>query len=475
MGNPIANERIPTIFIVDDDPVIVKQLTWLFKSSYPVLSSGTFSEAVDIFLKKRPSVVILDLALGDVEGQNGIDLLRIFSESDPNFHGIILSGSIDRPKALEAVRLGAYDLLDKSIDPDELKRIVGRACNRAILQEATRTPPPPPPEDNSLTDFPGIVTTNHKVKEMLQLLLKISSTDIAVLITGESGTGKELFARACHEKSLRKNGPFIAINCGAIPENLIESELFGHEKGSFTGATESRPGKFESADHGTLFLDEVGEMPLELQVKLLRVLQDKIVERIGSRTGKHLDVRIIAATNQDLTQYMAQGRFREDLFYRLSVMKFHLPPLRERGDDILKLSHYFLDRFKETYQKSAILGFTKDCEEQLKRYPWPGNIRELENCIQRSVIIAGGNWLTPQDLGIQIDKSMEQLPVNTESMINLQKTREDAEKKMLIEAFEKTRGNISEVARIIGTSRPTVHALAKKHGITPRNFKDENG
>ena len=200
MGNPMENEKIPTIFIVDDDPVIVKQLTWLFKSSYPVLSSGTFSEAVDIFLKKRPSVVILDLALGDVEGQNGIDLLRIFSESDPNFHGIILSGSIDRPKALEAVRLGAYDLLDKSIDPDELKRIVGRACNRAMLQQATRTPPPPPPEDNSQTDFPGIVTTNHKVKEMLQLLLKISSTDIAVLITGESGTGKELFARACHEK-----------------------------------------------------------------------------------------------------------------------------------------------------------------------------------------------------------------------------------------------------------------------------------
>lgn len=472
MGDEISQAEKPTIFIVDDDPVIVKQLTWLFRSTYPVLSSGTFSEAVDIFLKKRPAVVILDLALGDVEGQNGIDLLRIFSESDPNFHGIILSGSIDRPKALEAVRLGAYDLLDKSIDPDELKRIVGRACNRAMLQQATRATPPPVSEEDSRNDFPGIVTTNPKMKEMLGLLLKISTTDIAVLITGESGTGKELFARACHEKSQRKNGPFVAINCGAIPENLIESELFGHEKGSFTGATESRPGKFESANNGTLFLDEVGEMPLELQVKLLRVLQDKIVERVGSRTGKHLDVRIIAATNQDLNQYMAQGKFREDLFYRLSVIKFHLPPLRERGGDIMTLAHYFLNRFKETYQKPAMMGFTRDCEERMKRYGWPGNIRELENRIQRAVIISGGNWITPEDLDLSTEIKNELPPQNTDSLANLQKTREDAEKRMLIEAFEKTRGNISEVARMIGTSRPTVHALAKKHGITPRNFKE---
>jgi len=473
MGDESTQSEKPAIFIVDDDPVIVKQLTWLFKSTYPVLSSGNFSEAVDIFLKKRPAVVILDLALGDVEGQNGIDLLRIFSESDPNFHGIILSGSIDRPKALEAVRLGAYDLLDKSTDPEELKRIVGRACNRAILQQATRTPSQPPSqEDDPQNDFPGIVTTNPKMKEMLGLLLKISTTDIAVLITGESGTGKELFARACHEKSLRKNGPFVAINCGAIPENLMESELFGHEKGSFTGATESRPGKFETANNGTLFLDEVGEMPLDLQVKMLRVLQDKIVERVGSRSGKLLDVRIIAATNQDLTQYMAQGKFREDLFYRLSVIKFHLPPLRERGEDIMTLAHYFLNRFKETYHKPAIMGLTRDCEERIKRYGWPGNIRELENRIQRAVIISGTNWITPEDLDLSETITTEGQPQGTELGASLQKTREDAEKRMLIEAFEKTKGNISEVARIIGTSRPTVHALAKKHGIAPRNFKE---
>jgi two-component system NtrC family response regulator len=473
MGDESTQSEKPAIFIVDDDPVIVKQLTWLFKSTYPVLSSGNFSEAVDIFLKKRPAVVILDLALGDVEGQNGIDLLRIFSESDPNFHGIILSGSIDRPKALEAVRLGAYDLLDKSTDPEELKRIVGRACNRAILQQATRTPSQPPSqEDDPQNDFPGIVTTNPKMKEMLGLLLKISTTDIAVLITGESGTGKELFARACHEKSLRKNGPFVAINCGAIPENLMESELFGHEKGSFTGATESRPGKFETANNGTLFLDEVGEMPLDLQVKMLRVLQDKIVERVGSRSGKLLDVRIIAATNQDLTQYMAQGKFREDLFYRLSVIKFHLPPLRKRGEEIITLAHYFLNRFKETYHKPAIMGLTRDCEERIKRYGWPGNIRELENRIQRAVIISGTNWITPEDLDLSETITTEGQPQGTELGASLQKTREDAEKRMLIEAFEKTKGNISEVARIIGTSRPTVHALAKKHGIAPRNFKE---
>ncbi len=466
-------EEKPTILIVDDDPLIVRQLARLFKSDYPVLSCATFSEAVDLYFAKKPAVVILDLSLGEVEGQNGIDLLRIFSESDPHFHGIILSGAIDRPKALEAVRLGAYDLLDKSIEPDELKRIVGRAVNRAMLRQATRIEPAAVSDDDTAAAFPTIVTTSSKMKEMLHLLLKISSTDVAVLITGESGTGKELFARACHAKSPRQKGPFVAINCGAIPENLMESELFGHEKGAFTGATDSRPGKFEAADHGTLFLDEVGEMPLELQVKLLRVLQDKVVERVGARTGKPLDVRIIAATNQDLNTMMAEGRFREDLFYRLSVMKFHLPPLREREGDILTLARHFLDIFQKKYQKPAIKGFTRECESVLKRYHWPGNIRELENRIQRAVILSGDLWITPGDMDLDDTSSKTgAVEPSCENSTNLQKTREEAEKRMLIEAFEKTKGNISEAARMIGASRPTVHALAKKHGITPRNFKD---
>ncbi len=458
------------IFIVDDDPVVVKQLYWLFKGEYPVLSASTYGDAIDLFLKEKPPVAILDLSLGKNTQQDGIDLLRLFSEADPHFHGIILSGSIDRPRALEAVRLGAYDLLDKSIEPDELKRVVGRAYNRALLGRDIRKTPPGESEPVTDNPFPCIVTQSTKIKEMLRLLQKISATDVSVLITGESGTGKELFARACHERSHRKDGPFIAINCGAIPENLLESELFGHEKGSFTGATESRAGKFEAANHGTLFLDEVAELHIELQVKLLRILQDKIVERVGSRTGKQLDVRIIAATNQPLTDLMAQGRFREDLYYRLSVMGFHLPPLREREGDVIVLAQHFLEQFKTEYQKNQLVDFSRECLDLIKRYEWPGNIRELENRIQRAVIVANGKWVTPSDLDIELQ--MGSGPAFSSSSLNLQEAREEAEKKMLLEAFESARGNISQVARIIGTSRPTVHALIKKHGLTPRHFKE---
>ncbi|MHB1286987.1 MAG: sigma-54-dependent transcriptional regulator [Leptospirales bacterium] len=458
------------IFIVDDDPVVLRQLSWLFKGDYPVLSAQTFGEAVGLFLKERPPVAILDLSLGKEGGQDGIDLLRLFSETDPSFHGIILSGSIDRPQALEAVRLGAYDLLDKSIEPEELRRIVGRAYNRARLGRSRTSLPTRESDGSEETLFPTIITKSPNVKEMLRILQKISATDVSVLITGESGTGKELFARACHDRSPRKEGPFIPINCGAIPENLIESELFGHEKGSFTGATESRGGKFEAANNGTLFLDEVAELPLELQVKLLRVLQDKIVERVGARQGRQLNVRILAATNQPLKDLMAQGRFREDLYYRLSVMSFHLPSLRERGDDVLTLAKHFLEKFRDEYKTHHVIDFSRECLEQIKKYPWPGNIRELENRVQRAVIIAAGKWITPGDLDLEAVPEEGNSPFTPS--INRQEIREESEKKMLVEAFERAGGNISQVARLIGTSRPTVHALIKKHGISPSQFKE---
>lgn len=458
----------PPIFIVDDDPVVLKQMTWLFRGEYPVLSASSYTEAIETFVREKPPVAILDLSLGKESRQDGIDLLRFFAEADPHFHGIILSGSIDRPRALEAVKLGAYDLLDKTIDPEELKRVVGRAYHRALL---ARTPPVEPAVSPSeeISPFPGIVTQNPRMREMLRILQKISATDVSVLITGESGTGKELFARAIHERSPRKKGPFVAINCGAIPESLLESELFGHEKGAFTGATESRAGKFEAAHHGTLFLDEVAELQIELQVKLLRVLQDKIVERVGSRIGKQLDVRIIAATNQPLNELMTHGRFREDLFYRLSVMSFHLPPLRERGEDISLLAQHFLKKFRADYNKPQVIDFNRECLELIKKHDWPGNIRELENRIQRAVIIAGGKWITPAD--IDINQGGRSSPSFSLSM-NLSEAREEAEKRMLVEAFEQARGNISHVARMIGTSRPTVHALIKKHGLSPKEFKE---
>ncbi|MHB8422745.1 MAG: sigma-54-dependent transcriptional regulator [Leptospirales bacterium] len=461
--------KIPAIFIVDDDPVVLKQMSWLFRSDYPVLTADNYSDAIEVFLKEKPPVAILDLSLGKEAQNDGIDLLRFFSETDPHFHGIILSGSIDRPRALEAVRLGAYDLLDKTVDPDELKRVASRAYNRALLVQATRASSTIEQPLENVRPFPGIVTRSPKMQEMLRILQKISTTDVSVLITGESGTGKELFAKACHERSPRKDAPFVAINCGAIPASLLESELFGHEKGAFTGATESRPGKFEAAHHGTLFLDEIAELQIELQVKLLRVLQDKIVERVGSRTGKQLDVRIIAATNQPLNELMVQGRFREDLYYRLSVMSFHLPPLRERDEDTVFLAHHFLEKFRAEYQKPQLIDFNRECLVLIKQYEWPGNIRELENQIQRAVIIASGKWITPQDLDISPSPRG-----NASGLVSLKLTdaREDAEKRMLLEAFERAQGNISHVARIIGTSRPTVHSLIKKHGLRPSEFKD---
>ncbi len=461
----------PPLLIVDDDPAVLKQMGWLFKPDYPVLTADSSSTAIDLFLRERPTVAVLDLSLGQESGKDGVDLLRFFSEADPAFHGIILSGDITRPRALEAVRLGAYDLLEKTVDPEELRRVVSRAYNRALLSRKTRAVPEVVPE--SSPEALGIVTKNEKICEMLRVLRKIAATDVSVLITGESGTGKELFARACHQASPRKDGPFVAINCGAIPENLMESELFGHEKGAFTGATESRGGKFEAADHGTLFLDEVAELPVDLQVKLLRVLQDKIVERVGARTGKKLDLRIIAATNQPLPEMMAKGRFREDLYYRISVMSFLLPPLRERGEDVLLLARYFLEKFRSEYQKSEIVDFSKDCLALVSTYDWPGNIREMENRIRRAVIIATGRFVTPADLDIALSPRDlgEEAPLLAPGR-NLTGAREEAEKRMLAEAFEKAKGNISHVARLIGTSRPTVHALIKKHGLNPREFKE---
>jgi len=464
--------RIYPVFIVDDDPVIVKQLTWLLNEDFPVLSAGTFSQALEIFLREHPPVGILDLSLGEENADNdGIALLRLFSEADPDFHGIILSGSVDRPKALEAVRLGAYDLLDKSIEPEELKKIIARAYNRALLGKDSRKPIRESQEVS--TESPAtfsVITEDPKLLEMLRTLAKVAKTNISILITGESGTGKEVFARACHELSPRKDGPFVAVNCGAIPENLIESELFGHEKGSFTGATQSRPGKFEVADGGTLFLDEVAELPIELQVKLLRVLQDKIVERVGGRGGKKLDVRIVAATNRDLAEQMAKGSFREDLYYRLGVMNFHLPPLRERGGDVLVLTRHFLDRFREIHEKQHVVDFSQASYTLIRKYSWPGNIRELENRIQRAVIIAGGKWIRPEDLDIAMDDEPEKN--NEPPSGSLQDARADAEKRMLCDALEQAHGNISQVARDIGASRPTVHALIKKYGLNPGIFKE---
>lgn len=458
------------VLIVDDDPLLLNQMKWLLQDEFPLLLASTYEEGLEIFHKQKPPVAIVDLCLAGSEeaGQNGISLLEKFLSTIPDFHGIVLTGSANPRKALEALRTGAFDYLKKPFQPEELKLILRRARHRASLLIENGSGREKDDTDEILNQFPHIITQSDAVRSVLRTVIRAAATNVSILVTGESGTGKELVARACHEISSRRSRPFIPINCGAIPPNLLESELFGHEKGSFTGATESRPGKFELAEGGTIFLDEVAELPMELQVKLLRFLQDKVVERVGGRVSKQLDVRIIAATNRDLVFQMANKLFREDLFYRLSVVKVELPPLRERGDDMQLLASQFLKKFAPIYQKTRLVDFSRESWKLLKGYNWPGNIRELENRIQRAVIMSTGKWVQPEDLDLSGTGMTDRKETN-EGLLH--EVRGNAEKKMLVEALRRANGNISMVAREIGVSRPTVHALIKKFGLSIQSFR----
>lgn len=472
----MISEKEPTMFrdvpvlIVDDDPLILNQMKWLLQDDFPLVMASSFAEGLALFEKTKPSVAIVDLCLSESEEaeQNGIALLERFLSVSPDFHGIILTGSTNPKKALEAIRSGAFDYLQKPVKPDELKLILNRAIHRASLLNQSRSQEDIGQSDEIMDHFPHIITQSEAVRNVLRTVIRAAATNVSILITGESGTGKELVARACHEISDRRASPFIPINCGAIPLNLLESELFGHEKGSFTGASESRPGKFELAEGGTIFLDEVAELPTELQVKLLRFLQDKVLERIGGRTSRKIDVRIIAATNRDLVYQMLNKQFREDLFYRLSVVKVELPPLRKRGDDLQLLATQFLRKYAPVYQKKRLLDFSRESWKLLKGYNWPGNVRELENRIQRAVIMSKGKWVQPDDLDLSGGIPPERKESN-EGLLH--EVRGNAEKKMLVEVLRRSNGNISMVAREIGVSRPTVHALVKKFGLSVQSFR----
>lgn len=458
------------VLIVDDDPLLLNQMKWLLQDEFPLVLASTYEEGLALFYKRKPTVAIVDLCLAGSEeaSHNGISLLEKFMASVPDFQGVVLTGSTNPKKALEAIRSGAFDYLKKPFQPEELKLVLRRARHRATLLIENTIVKENDDSDDILSQFPHIITQSDAVRSVLRTVIRAAPTNVSILVTGESGTGKELVARACHEISERRSRPFIPINCGAIPQNLLESELFGHEKGSFTGASESRPGKFELAEGGTIFLDEVAELPTELQVKLLRFLQDKVVERVGGRTSRQLDVRIIAATNRDLVFQMANKQFREDLFYRLSVVKVELPPLRDRGDDLQLLATRFLKKFAPIYQKNRLVDFSRESWKLLKGYNWPGNVRELENRIQRAVIMSTGKWVQPDDL----DLARTGLPERKDSNEGLlHEVRGNAEKKMLVEVLRRANGNISMVAREIGVSRPTVHALIKKFGLSVQSFR----
>jgi two-component system NtrC family response regulator len=449
------------ILIVDDDEGIRNQLKWALDEYYDIETAASVSETRTRIKEFAPNLITLDISLSPFAGDSdGIDLLAEVIKPDPTVKIIMITGVEDKSKALEAVRLGAYDFYQKPIDISEMKIIIARALH---MQELER-------ENRRLTDkiteakaYQNIIGNHPSMQEVFRTIDSVAPVDITVLITGESGTGKELVARALHARSSRAEKTFAAINCGAIPSSLLESELFGHEKGAFTGAYHQKIGRLEFANGGTIFLDEIGEMPPELQAKLLRFLQDHTIERIGGKSPIGLDVRVVAATNKNLSAAMAEKRFRDDLFYRLSVIHIDLPPLRDRGSDVRLLANYFLDRFMRQYSKTG-LAFAKDTVRAIGSYSWPGNIRELENKIKRGVIVARGAEITVNDINIDETES----PIK--GTLTLTSFREIYEKRFIQERIEANRWNISKVARELDLSRTTLYDLLHKYGI-PKSRK----
>ncbi len=442
----------PILLIVEDDTGLQSQLRWHF-DQYETVVADNRQDAIAALRLHEAAVIIQDLGLppdedGVDEGFKCIqDILRI----SPNSKVIVMTGKTDRDNALRAVAMGAYDFYQKPVDPNTLDLIVQRAFHIHELEDYNRR--------ISLSQqepLEGLITNDPQLLKICRQLEKISPTTVTCTLLGESGTGKEVMARAIHQLSPRKTKRFVAINCAAVPENLIESELFGYEKGAFTGANKTTIGKVETANEGTLFLDEIGDMPLNLQAKLLRFLQERVIERVGGRSELPVDVRVICATNKNLEEMVKTGSFREDLFYRICEMTVMIPPLRNRlGDKVLLARHFKLKFAKEHGQN--VTGFTPDAIAAIENYAWPGNIREMENKIKRAVIMADGKHITREDLG---------LAEAGELSLNLRHVRQEAERGAILRALSMTDNNISAAAKLLGVTRPTFYDLIKKYGMT---------
>jgi len=448
------------LLIVEDDLGLQKQLRWSFED-YEVAVAGDQDSALAQLAKTRPQVVLLDLGLPpDPDGPSaGLAILQ----TAPATKVIMMSGQTDRAYALKAIALGAYDFYQKPIRVDEVQLIVARAQRLHQLEAENRQLA----KVRGGEALPGFITTHPELLRLCDELKQLAATDITVLLTGESGTGKEIMARALHDLSPRRKGPLIAVNCAAIPETLLESELFGHEKGAFTGAIKTTIGKVEQADGGTFFLDEVGDMPVALQAKLLRFLQERVVERIGGRHSIPVDVRVVAATNQNLDDLIAAGRFREDFFYRLSESDFHLPPLRERPEDAVLIAHRLVRLYADE-QKRPARSFTGDALAAILAYHWPGNVRELQNTIKRAVAASRGPNLSAADLRLALPEE------DAEEPLDLKAVRMAAEGRALRRAQAIANGNRSEMARLLGVSRPTLYQLLKQHDME-QQVGQENG
>jgi two-component system NtrC family response regulator len=444
------------LLLVDDDDTIREQMKWALVSDYQLVEAADRLAALAHFQQVKPQVVLLDLGLPpDVDGATeGMALLREILQINPLTKVIVITGNSDRARAIEAIQSGAYDFIEKPVQIDMLKVVLQRAFYLANVEEENRRLQDARAKDQ----FEGLIGQSPFMRELIQTIKRIGPSEVPVLITGESGTGKELVARAIHRQSKRTSGPFVAINCGAIPETLLESELFGHEKGAFTGATQQRKGRVEYAQGGTLFLDEIGDIPLPLQVKLLRFLQERQIQRLGGKEPITVDVRIIAATHVDLEQAIQEGRFREDLYYRLCVVKIGMLPLSARPTDIPLLANTFLRRLAAEYQK-PLVGFTTEAMTLLTSYPWPGNVRELENRIKRAVVMAEGRYVTPAHL------ELEGVSKTKDGPLTLRGLRASQERDLVRLAMEKANGNVSRAAAELGISRPTLYQLLERYGL----------
>ena len=451
--------ELPVLLIVEDDEGLQRQLKWAYEG-YRVVSATDRTQAIDMVRLHEPTVVTLDLGLPpDADGTTeGFATLSEILALKPDTKVIVASGHGARESALKAIALGAYDFYRKPVDIDELGLIVGRAFHLHEIEDENRRLEA---SGSSATAMGALLTGSPEMVKVVRTIDRVASADVSVMLLGASGTGKELLARAVHEKSPRASGQFVAINCAAIPENLLEAELFGYERGAFTGAVKTTPGKIELAQGGTLFLDEVGDIPLPLQVKLLRFLQERVIERIGGRSAIPVDTRIVCATHQDLDAMIASGRFRDDLYYRLAEIVVKIPSLAERAGDAVLLARHFVSRFARELN-SKVQALSPDAADVIDGYAWPGNVRELENRIKRAVIMADGKNVTAADLDLPGSSSGSGEPLP----INLRAAREVADRRAIRQALTRTENNISSAAKLLGISRPTLYDLMKQYQLS---------
>jgi two-component system, NtrC family, response regulator len=447
----------PKLLIVDDDEAIRTQMKWALGENYEIYFAQDRREALEAFEANSPAVTLLDLGLPPRpnECDEGLAVLSDILAIDNAAKVIIISGQNEKQNAIEAVGAGAYDFLCKPVEMDELRLLLRRCIHVVELEKEYHQLQ----QSRRADVFEDMLGTSPQMQAVFEFIRKVAGTNAPVLLLGESGTGKEMAAAAIHRRSARKDGPFVAINCNAIPETLLESELFGHEKGAFTGAHIQRKGLLETASGGTLFLDEIGELPPAIQVKLLRFLQEQRFQRVGGRQELQVDTRLVAATNANLKELIDNGKFREDLYFRLAVVTIRLLPLRERGEDIVFLAREFLQRYSNQSGQTKMV-FAPDALRAMSCYSWPGNVRELQNRVKRGVIMASGSRVSAKDLELERDRGVVSSAATT-----LRQAREHVEREMVEQALKKNSGKITSAAADLGISRPTLYELMEKLGI----------